>query len=107
MNSAGVLVVFTTVANAEAGETLARKIIEANLAACVQILPAMQSVYVWENEIRVDAEQLLLIKTLAAKYDELERFIQANHNYDVPEIIAVPAQSVSRSYSGWLNDCLA
>ncbi len=104
--SADAIVVLTTVANQEAGETLARKIVEAKMAACVQILPPMKSVYFWQGEIQIDSEYLLLIKTLAGKYDELEKFIQSNHSYDVPEIAALAAERVSENYHSWLKDYL-
>ena len=71
------LIVFTTTPNIEEAESLARKIVEARLAACVQVLPQMKSFYFWENEIQSDAEHLLLIKTLEEKFDELEKFIKA------------------------------
>jgi periplasmic divalent cation tolerance protein len=102
--SANAIVVLTTVARAEEAETLARKIVEARLAACVQILPPMKSIYFWENEIQTDAEHLVLIKTLTAKYDELEKFIQTNHSYDVPEIVALAAEKVSESYLRFLSE---
>lgn len=104
--NAPAVVVLTTVPNAEEGERLARRIVEAKLAACVQILPPMKSVYVWENAVQTDAENLLLIKTLQEKYDELERFIRANHSYDVPEIVALPAEKISADYLKWLNASL-
>ena len=104
--SARAIVVLTTVANAAEAERLARQVVEAKLAACVQILPPMQSVYVWKNQIQTESETLLLIKTIAEKYDELERFIRANHSYDVPEIVALTAEKVSESYLGWLCDSL-
>lgn len=97
------LLVFTTTPNNEEAETLARKIIEAKLAACVQVLPPIKSFYVWENEIQADSEHLLLIKTLAENYDELEKFIQHNHSYDVPEIVAVKAENVSDDYFKWMK----
>jgi periplasmic divalent cation tolerance protein len=100
--SANAIVVLTTVARAEEAETLARKIVEARLAACVQILPPMKSIYFWENEIQTDAEHL--VKTLTAKYDELEKFIQTNHSYDVPEIVALAAEKVSESYLRFLSE---
>ena len=100
------LVVLTTVPNEEEAESLARKIIEAKLAACVQVLPRMKSFYFWENSVQTDAEYLLLIKTIAEKYDELEKFIQTNHSYDVPEIVAVAAEKVSESYFRWLKEYL-
>ena len=103
MNSDAV-VVLTTAPNAEEAEALARKIVEAKLAACVQVLPPIKSFYFWENEIQADSEHLLLIKTLTARYEELERFIQSNHSYDLPEIAALPAERISESYLSWLKN---
>ncbi len=100
------IVVLTTTPNADEAETLARKIIEAKLAACVQVLPPMKSFYFWENQIQADSEHLLLIKSLAEKFDELEKFIQANHSYDVPEIIAFSAERISESYLNWMKNYL-
>jgi periplasmic divalent cation tolerance protein len=92
------IVVMTTVATAPDGETLAEKLVEARLATCVQILPAMTSIYRWEGEIQKESEHLLLIKTLAKRYDELESFLLANHPYDVPEIVALESDRVSQSF---------
>lgn len=100
------LIVMTTVPDAIFGEDLARRIVEARLAACVQILPAMRSVYFWENAVQTDEENLLLIKTAACKYDELEEFIRSNHKYDVPEIVAITADEVSDDYLAWLKKYL-
>ncbi|MBS1795641.1 MAG: divalent-cation tolerance protein CutA [Acidobacteria bacterium] len=100
------IVVLTTVPNAEEGERLARRIVEGKLAACVQMLPAMKSFYVWEGALQEDAEHLLLIKTGAEKYAALEEFIQTNHSYTVPEIVALAAEKVSESYLGWLQASL-
>jgi periplasmic divalent cation tolerance protein len=101
-----VIVVLTTVSNNEEAEALARKIVEAKLAACVQILPPMKSVYFWENAIQVDSERLLLIKTLREKFDELAKFIQTNHSYDTPEIIALEANAVAENYLDWMKTYL-
>jgi uncharacterized protein involved in tolerance to divalent cations len=100
------LVVLTTTPNAEEAERLARKIIGSKLAACVQVLPPMKSFYFWENEVRNDEENLLLIKTLDEKFDEVKDFIQKNHSYDVPEIVALKAEDVAESYLKWLTDFL-
>jgi periplasmic divalent cation tolerance protein len=97
------LVVLTTAPTNEEAENLAQKIVEARLAACVQILPQMMSFYFWENAVQRDAEHLLLIKTLPEKFDELEKFIQSNHSYEVPEIVALPAKNVSEGYLSWLR----
>ena len=101
-----VLVVLTTVSSNEEAEALARQIVGEKLAACVQILPKMTSVYFWEGEIRSEAEHLLLIKTLPKKYDELEAFIKANHSYDVPEIVAIRSERVSEQYLDWIKEYL-
>jgi periplasmic divalent cation tolerance protein len=100
------LVVLTTTPSVEEAESLAQKIVEAKLAACVQVLPQMTSVYFWENAIQKDAEHLLLIKTLSEKFDELQEFIQSNHSYEVPEIVALPAEKVSSNYLNWMIDYL-
>jgi len=100
------LIVLTTTPNIEEAESLARKIVEARLAACVQVLPQMKSFYFWENAVQTDPEHLLLIKTVPEKYDELEKFIQTNHSYDVPEIVGIRSEKVSESYFKWLSDYL-
>lgn len=98
------LIVLNTTPNSEEAEALARKIIEAKLAACVQILPPMKSFYFWEGAIETNTEHLLLIKTLAANYAELEEFIKENHSYEVPEIIALAAEKVSEVYLNWTRN---
>lgn len=100
------LIVFTTLSDKIKAESLARQIIEAELAACVQVLPQIKSFYFWENKICEDAECLLLIKTLSEKYVELEQFIKARHGYDVPEVIAVKAENISSEYLVWMENFL-
>ncbi|MEP6787559.1 MAG: divalent-cation tolerance protein CutA [Acidobacteriota bacterium] len=101
------LIVLTTIADQAAGEALAVKIVEAKLAACVQIMPQMTSVYIWERRLQKEGEHMLLIKTLPEKYGELEAFITANHSYDVPEIVAIDAANVSDPYLSWMKGVLA
>ena len=98
------LVVMTTTPDKAEAEKLAGSIIEEKLAACVQILPTMTSVYFWEGKVQTAPEHLLLIKTLEEKFDELNEFIRANHSYDVPEIVAIDADKVSDSYLRWLKN---
>ncbi len=66
----------------------------------------MKSFYVWKGEVQIDSEHLLLIKTLPENYLELEKFIQAHHSYEVPEIIALSAEKVSESYLNWMVESL-
>ncbi len=100
------LVVLTTVTNSEDAKSLADAIVHQRLAACVQILPPMISVYAWEGKVQSESEVLLLIKTLDEKFSELEAYILANHPYDVPEIVAIPANRVSQGYNSWLTEYL-
>jgi periplasmic divalent cation tolerance protein len=100
------LVVLTTTPDLDEAERLATDIVETRLAACVQILPQMTSIYSWEGKVKKENEHLLLIKTLPAKYEELEKFILTNHSYDVPEIVAVKASNVSEGYAKWLGEYL-
>jgi len=100
------LIVMTTVADAAAGGELAEKIVGARLAACVQVLPQMRSVYYWEGEVRNEPEHLLFIKTLDEKYPALESFIKSNHPYEVPEITAIFAAEISEAYLAWMQEYL-
>ena len=101
------IIVLTTTPNAEEAEDLARKIIGEKLAVCVQILPEIKSFYFWENEVQNESENLLLIKTFQEKFAELEKFIQAHHSYDVPEIVALESSEVSEKYLDWMKNYLA
>ena len=100
------LLVFTTTPDGSEAERLAYQMVEEKLAACVQILPKMTSVYFWEGKIQTEPEHLLLIKTLEEKFDALREFIQANHSYDVPEIVAINAEKMSESYLTWMRDVM-
>ncbi len=97
------LIIFTTVADPAEAETLADRLVSEKLAACVQILPPMTSVYFWEGEVQKDQEHLLMIKTLSEKFGEVEAFLNKEHTYDVPEIVALKPESVSADYSSWLT----
>jgi periplasmic divalent cation tolerance protein len=100
------LIVFTTCPNLQEAGSLADKIVNARLAACVQVLPQMTSVYMWEGKVQKEPEHLLLIKTLPEKWNELQDLIAKEHSYSVPEIAAVEAERVSGPYAEWLMSVL-
>src|SRR5918994_7207199 len=100
------IVVFMTAANGEEATRLADMLVGAHLAACVQILPEMESIYRWEGKIQRESEILLLAKTTRAKFEELEREVRALHSYDTPEIIALPIVAGSGPYLQWLSSIL-
>ena len=98
------LVVITTVERLEDGERLARRLVEERLAACVQILPPMTSIYRWEGQVERAAEHLLLIKTTREAYEPLAAALRAQHPYQTPELIALPVTAGSPDYLAWLFD---
>ena len=81
---------------------IALAVVEAGLAACVNLLPRVQSVYRWQGAIESASEVPLLIKTTAGRYGELEAAIRELHPYDVPEIIALPIAQGLPAYLDWL-----
>lgn len=91
----------TTVDSEDLARTLAGLLLEKRLAACVQEV-RINSRYRWDNEVRCDAEILLLVKTSAASVPEALRVIEANHSYDVPEIIALPVTAGLPAYLEWI-----
>lgn len=101
------LIVLTTTSNTEDAETLAEKIVESRLAACVQVVPGMTSVYFWDDKVQKAQECLLLIKTMPDKYDKLESLIKANHSYETPEIVAIDASRTSAEYLSWVSGYLS
>jgi len=101
------IIVFLTAANGEEATRLADLLIGAHLAACVQILPEMESVYRWQGKIERQPEILLLAKTTTAKFAELEREVRALHSYETPEIVAVPIVAGSHSYLQWLRESVS
>jgi len=100
------IVVLMTAANGEEAARLADMLIGAHLAACVQILPEMESVYRWQGKIERQPEILLLAKTARSKFEELEREVRALHSYDTPEIVALPIVAGSAPYLEWLTASL-
>jgi periplasmic divalent cation tolerance protein len=99
------VVVLTTVGTKQFANDLAQSIVEARLAACVQI-QAVQSVYRWKGKVCAEPEWQLAIKTTDAKYAELERHIRANHSYETPEIVRMPIAGGSAEYLAWIGECV-
>ena len=80
---------------------MARALVEQRLAACAQI-SAIDSYYVWEDEVRHDAEFRVLFKVAASAYDEVEQAIRARHSYDLPAIHAIPVERAHAPYADWV-----
>lgn len=100
------LVVLVTAPDAAAAERIARPLVEERLAACVNILPGVKSIYRWEGKVEDGAETLLVIKSAARAWERLEARVRALHSYEVPEIIAIPIVRGSGPYVSWLDGSL-
>ncbi len=98
--------VLTNCPDLDCAETLASALVDNSLAACVNILPGVTSIYKWEGKQVKEQECTLLIKTREDIYPALEAFIQAQHPYELPEIIAVPVSMGSNGYLSWLDQQL-
>lgn len=96
------LVILCTVPDLETARKIALALVEERLAACVNIVPGLASVYRWQDKIVEDSELLLVIKSTEEKYRGLEARIQSLHPYSVPEIIALPINQGSKAYLGWI-----
>lgn len=97
------LIVLTVCPSSEVAETIANQLVAKRLAACVNIIPGVMSVYRWKNQIEQDNEVLLLIKSTANQYSALEQLIKQQHPYELPEIIAVSVEVGSAAYLQWLS----
>ncbi len=98
------IVVFVTCGSEEEGLKIANALVEARLAACVNLISPIRSIYRWEGKIWDEKEWLLIIKTQKDKFEELERKVKALHSYSVPEIISLPIVEGSSAYLGWIRE---
>jgi periplasmic divalent cation tolerance protein len=102
----GFQIVLSTCADREQAERIAYRLVEQQIAACVNILPAVQSIYRWQGKVETAAEVLMVIKTSADLVPEVESAIASLHSYDVPEFLVLPVFGGSHAYLAWLKDSL-
>ena len=100
----GRVVVLCTVGKAEQAEAIARALVEERLAACVNVVPAVVSIYRWQGAVEREEERLLVIKTRAERFEALRQAIVARHPYEVPEIVALPLVAGHAPYLAWLDE---
>jgi periplasmic divalent cation tolerance protein len=98
------VVVFCTCRDQQEALHLANAVVEQRLAACVNVLPSMQSVYRWKGEVQIETEQLLLIKTTEDRFDALREAIVKLHSYETPELLAIPVAGGSDKYLAWIRE---
>lgn len=100
----GFIVVYVTAGSAEEAEHLAQALVGERLAACVNRVKSVRSVYRWQGQVEQSDEELLIIKTRKDLFNALEKRVRALHSYSVPEVIALPVVAGSAGYLGWLRD---
>jgi len=102
------IVVLATCGTVKEARRIARALVEARLAACVNIMPgAVESIYRWKGRIASAKERLVVIKTSRRRFAAVEREIRRLHSYQVPEIIALPVTQGSRDYMAWMSACIS
>ncbi|HWB95091.1 MAG TPA: divalent-cation tolerance protein CutA [Bryobacteraceae bacterium] len=100
------IVVFSSCGSAEEAGRIARRLVEAKLAACVSIVPGAVSVYRWQGRLEEAREVILMIKSSQELLGRLEAELKTAHSYEVPEILALPVLEGSRSYLDWMEASL-
>lgn len=104
MSSKGFLIVLSTCPDAAVAGELARALLEAGHAACVNIVPGVRSIYVWKGAIQAESEVLMVIKTTAARFPALRQALVDKHPYELPEVVAVGIEDGHHPYLDWLAD---
>jgi periplasmic divalent cation tolerance protein len=99
-------IVMTTVGSAEQASRIGRALVEERLAACATLLPPVQSIYRWRDQIETSSETMLLIKTSVHQLPALETRLRELHTYETPEFLVLPVESGSHSYLDWLQDSM-
>ena len=102
----GYLLVITTTDSKEVAVKISEGVVEKGLAACVQIIDRIHSVYKWQGKVEESEEFLLFLKTKSEAYSQLEALIKRMHNYSVPEIIAIPIVKGYKDYLAWIDEVI-
>ena len=103
IDPATVLLCYCSCPDAASAQAIADALVGERLAACVNRLPAVRSTYRWQGAVTCDSEELLLIKTTAARFDALKARLLELHPYELPELIAVPVQHGHEAYLDWVR----
>lgn len=96
-------IIYTTYSDDKVGEKIIKSLLDKKLAACIQV-SQVQSFYFWEGKVENENEKLLTIKTKSSLYQEIEKDILKNHNYDTPEIVKVDIEDGYLEYLNWMDE---
>jgi periplasmic divalent cation tolerance protein len=97
------IVVLSTCGSEEEAVRIAKRLVEGRVAACVNLIPRIRSIYRWEGKVEDATEWMLLIKTSRERYDALTTVLEAAHSYELPEVLALPVIAGSANYLAWLD----
>lgn len=100
------ILVLTTFPDIDTAQRMSREMVQSKLAACVNIVAAGQSIYMWKGKICQETEHIAVIKTTDNCYPELENYIKKQHPYELPEIISTPITNGSKDYLDWITNGL-
>jgi periplasmic divalent cation tolerance protein len=98
------LLVFSTFPDIEKARQIGTSLVESQLAACVNLIPAVESIYRWQGKVETSGEVLAIFKTTSAAYPGFETRLKELHPYEVPEIVAMMTERVSASYGAWVGE---
>ncbi len=96
--------IITTVSTEKEGRMIANELVKNKLAACVNIVPKVYSVYEWDNAIQNEMEVMLMIKTIKSREKDVYQTVQSLHSYDTPELITLPIENGSDTYLQWVEN---
>ncbi len=96
--------IYITTSGKEESRNIAKKLVEEKLAACVNIIPSIESIYLWKGEIEEDEESLLIAKTKVERIDKIIKRVKEIHSYETPAILAIPIIEGSKDYLDYLED---
>jgi periplasmic divalent cation tolerance protein len=101
------MIVFSTCGSEEEAVRIAKRLVEGRVAACVNLIPRIRSIYRWEGKIEDAGEWMLVIKTSHERFEALRTVLEAAHSYELPEVLALPVLDGSPGYLAWLDSELA
>ena len=98
------IIVFVTCESKEQAERIAEAVVTEKLAACVNILPAVRSCYVWQRKLTWSDEVVCLVKTTRGRFEQLQNRVKSLHNYEVPEIAGITIEDLNERYADWIDE---
>ncbi len=99
-----IALILTTAGSEAEASGIARTLVERRLAACVNVIPRVQSTHRWKGEVRTEAEWLLVVKTSRDRFEAVREAIRSLHSYEVPEIVMLPVEAGDAEYLAWIDE---